>query len=333
MQIPSLLPPFTTNSIRLHSTSASPVMKTKLILDTDIGSDIDDAVCLAWLLREPACELLGITTVSGDVATRASLASSICHRLGRPDMPIHPGLAKPFYIPESRQPNVPQASIFAASDKKWPHTPVSAFSRHEAVHFLQRTIRQNPGEVTLLAIGPLTNIAALFTIDPEIPSLLKALVIMGGNFSPVRWHGSIAAGRGEWNIWNDPHAAEIVYRTPVRLHRSIGIDVTMRVEMDVPAVHQKFQVPGLDVVLDMARVWFDSGRPTITFHDPLAAVSIFYPDVCTYTQGRVRVVTEGLMEGFTLFDPQPAAPADAIHEVAEDVFPEKFFEKYFGHFI
>lgn len=307
-------------------------MKTKLLLDTDIGSDIDDAVCLAWLLREPACELLGITTVTGDVATRASLASSICHRLGHSQIPIHPGLAKPLIVPESRQPDVPQADIFAASGNKWKRTSASDFSRHEAVHFLQRTIRANPGEVTLLAIGPLTNIAALFTIDPEIPTLLKSLVIMGGNFTPVRWHGTIAAGRGEWNIWNDPHAAEIVYRAPVRLHRSIGIDVTMQVFMDVPSVHQRFHAPGLDVVLDMAQVWFDSGRKEITFHDPLAAVSIFYPEVCTYTHGRVNVVTEGLMEGYTLFNPLPSTRAEAVHEVADTVSPEKFFQFYFQHF-
>lgn len=300
-------------------------MRTKLLLDTDIGSDVDDAVCLAWLLLEPSCDLLGVTTVSGDTPVRAALASALCRRLDRPDVPIFPGLTRPIFLPESRQPDVPQASTLT----HWPHTAADLFPKHEAIHFLQKSIRAHPGEVTLLAIGPLTNIAALFTLDPEIPALLKSLVIMGGNFTPTRWHAPSGAGRVEWNIWNDPHAAEIVYRAPVRRHRSIGIDVTARVNMKPDEVRQKFRRPGLDVVLDMARVWFDGGRDEITFHDPLAAVTIFEPDLCDYERGRVRIATEGLMEGFTLFDPTDDSPA---HEVATGVSPERFFARYFANF-
>jgi purine nucleosidase len=236
-------------------------------------------------------------------------------------------------LPESRQPRVPQASILA--DGKWPHTPAGDFPKHEAIRFLQKTIRAHPGEVTLLAIGPLTNIAALFTIDPEIPSLLKALVLMGGNFTPVRWHGRYGAGRCEWNIANDPHAAEIVYRARVRQHRSIGIDVTSRVTMKPDEVREKFRRPGLDLVFDMARVWFDGGSGQITFHDPLAAVTIFEPDLCAWARGEVSIVTDGLMEGYTLFDPDvvPAtAPDEVLHEVASDVAVDRFFARYFRNF-
>lgn len=304
-------------------------MPTKLLLDTDLGSDVDDAVCLAWLLLEPSCELLGITTVSGDTATRAALASALCQQLQRPGIPIYPGLSKPLFLAESRQPNVPQASVLAGN--RWPHTAPCLFPKQSAIHFLQQTIRADPGEVTLLAIGPLTNIAALFTIDPEIPSLLKSLVIMGGNFTPTRWHAPSGAGRVEWNIWNDPHAAEIVYRAPVPLHRSLGIDVTSLVNMPPEIVREQFRRPGLELVLEMAAVWFNGGRDEITFHDPLAAVAIFEPGLCEYVQGRVRIATEGLMEGFTLFDPE-AAPPDATHQVASTVSAERFFDRYFSNF-
>ncbi|AHF92631.1 nucleoside hydrolase [Opitutaceae bacterium TAV5] len=304
-------------------------MTEKLLLDTDIGSDVDDAVCLAWLLLEPACELLGITTVTGDTAARAALADALCRRTGKAGIPVYPGLAKPLLLPESRQPRVPQATILA--EGKWPHTPAGDFPKHEAIRFLQQTIRAHPGEVTLLAIGPLTNIGALFTIDPEIPSLLKSLVIMGGNFTPTRWLGSYGAGRCEWNIVNDPHAAEIVYRARVPRHRSVGIDVTSRVNMKPDEVREKFRRPGLDLVLDMARVWFDGGRDEITFHDPLAAVTIFEPDLCTWEQGNVNIVTDGLMEGYTLFNPD-VAPAEALHEVASEVDEERFFTRYFKNF-
>jgi len=304
-------------------------MYAKLLLDTDIGSDVDDAVCLAWLLLEPCCELLGITTVTGDTARRAALASALCRQLQKPAIPIYPGLSTPLLLAESRQPEVRQASVLEGG--RWPHNVSSLFPRHGAIHFLQQTIRAHPGEVTLLAIGPLTNIAALFTIDPEIPSLLKSLVIMGGNFTPTRWHAPSGAGRVEWNIWNDPHAAEIVYRAPVPQHRSLGIDVTARVSLSPQAVREQFRSPGLELVLEMADVWFDGGRDEITFHDPLAAVTIFEPDLCEYARGRVSIATGGLMEGFTLFDPD-AAPDDAVHQVATTVSSERFFHRYFANF-
>lgn len=298
----------------------------KILLDTDIGSDVDDAVCLAWLLQEPSCDLLGITTVTGDTAARAALADALCRRAGRTDIPIYPGLARPLFLADSLQPGVPQAAILKSG--KWPHTPAEIFPRHEAVDFLRKTIREHPGEVTLLAIGPLTNLAVLFTLDPEIPSLLKELVLMGGNFTPTRWLGKYGAGRCEWNIVNDPHAAEIVYRARVARHRSIGIDVTSRVNMKPEQVREKFHRPGLDLVLDMAAVWFDGGRDEITFHDPLAAVTIFEPDMCAWTRGNVRVVLDGLMEGFTLFDPSGTVD----HEVASEVDIPRFFDRYFNNF-
>src|SRR5471030_2476621 len=143
-------------------------MRTKVLLDTDIGSDIDDAVCLAYLLANPACDLLGITTVSGDTHARASLASVLCKIAGK-KIPIHPGRRQSL-VTEQKQPHVPQAAAL----NKWDHD--TKFSQGEAVEFLRQTIRANPGEMTLLAIGPMTNIAALFAADEEIPKLLKSLV-------------------------------------------------------------------------------------------------------------------------------------------------------------
>ena len=144
------------------------MMRTKVLLDTDIGSDIDDAVCLAYLLANPACDLLGITTVTGDTVKRASMASVLCKIAGK-RIPIHPGRRQPLLSVE-QQPGVPQA---AALDR-WDHE--TRFSQGEAVEFLRQTIRANPGEVVLLGIGPMTNIAALFAAVEEIAMLLKGLV-------------------------------------------------------------------------------------------------------------------------------------------------------------
>src|SRR5215471_2753008 len=125
-------------------------MTTKVILDTDIGSDIDDAVCLAYLLAQPQCELLGITTVTGEVEKRAMMASALCKVAGK-QIPIYPGVDTPLLVPQ-KQPKAQQASAL----DKWDHD--TQFPKGEAVEFLRRTIRAHPGEVTLLTIGPLTNI-------------------------------------------------------------------------------------------------------------------------------------------------------------------------------
>ena len=194
-------------------------MSIKVLLDTDIGSDIDDAVCLAYLLANPECELLGITTVSGEAEKRAQMAIALCKVAGR-EIPIFPGAEKPLLIPQ-RQPEAPQASAL----NKWEHD--RRFPKGRAISFLRETIYSHPGEIMLLAIGPLTNIALLFSMDPEIPSLLKGLVMMCGVFT----NRLAGVGPLEWNAMLDPHATAISYHHDVKMHRSVGLDVTCQVTM------------------------------------------------------------------------------------------------------
>ena len=136
-------------------------MSIPLLLDTDIGSDIDDAVCLAYLLANPSFDLLGITTVSGDTVQRAQLASVLCRIAGR-RIPIHPGRRRTLFD-EEMQPHVPQARAL----DRWAHD--TTFTQGEAVEFLRHTIRSRPGEITLLGIGPMSNLAALFAADEATP--------------------------------------------------------------------------------------------------------------------------------------------------------------------
>jgi len=292
--------------------------RIKVILDTDIGNDIDDAVALAYLLAQPACELLGVTTVSAGTLDRARMASALC-RVAGADVPIFPGI-EPAILTPGKQGPPPQA---VALDR-WPHD--DDFPRDAAVAFLSRTIRANPGEVVLLTIGPLTNLGVLFAGEPELPALLRALVMMCGVFAP--------AGR-EWNAINDPHATAIAYGPPGRrarpaVHRSIGLDVTRQVTMAADEVRRRFAGPKLLApVLDFAEVWFADGRERITFHDPLAAASLFDDSLCGFERGRVTVeLAEGEARGTTHFEPG----ADGPHEVALSVQPGRFFEHYFSVF-
>lgn len=287
--------------------------KQKILLDTDIGSDIDDAVCLAYLLAQPDCELLGITTVTGEANRRAEMASVLCQVAGRV-VPIFPGAEKPLLVPQM-QPLAQQAAALP----KWPHRAFPKASAFEAIEFLRSTIRANPGEINLLTIGPLTNAGLLFATDPELASLLKSLTMMAGRFLSTE-------GR-EWNAMGDPHATAIVYRAQVPIHRSIGLDVTQKVWMEAADVRRRFQAELLRPVLDFAEVWFQQVNG-ITFHDPLAAVTLFDPQVCAFQRGTVEVdLASGETAGKTLWLP---GSAESRHEVAVEVAPERFFSHYFS---
>jgi inosine-uridine nucleoside N-ribohydrolase len=287
-------------------------MPHKLLLDTDIGSDIDDAVCLAYLLAQPECDLIGITTVTGEGQRRAMMASALCKAAGK-EVPIYIGAETPLIVAQ-RQPHTPQA---AALDK-WPHA--AHFPTGETIEFMRHTIRAHPGEVTLLAIGPLTNVALLFAADPAIPALLKGLVLMGGSF----WAGHFADQ--EWNLILDPHAAAIVYRAAPPVHRSIGLDVTMQVTMPAAEVRDHFQHGILRPVLDFAEVWF-AERDVLTFHDPLAATTIFDSHICGFERGQVSIeLSDQTALGKTYWKAgEPSSP----HEVATTVDAARFFRHYF----
>ena len=292
-------------------------MSTKVLYDTDIGSDIDDAVSLAYLLANPDCELLGVTTVSGDTIARAKMAS-VLTKIAKKNIPILPGVQQ-CLVTEQKQPDVPQA---VALDK-WDHD--TKFSHGGAIEFMRQTIRANPGEVILLGTGPMTNIAALFAVDEEIPKLLKSLVIMCGVFSnrvPGLW-------RLEWNALVDPVAAAMVYRAKPPIHRSIGIDVTIQVTMPAAEVRKNFMAPLLRPVLDFAEVWFQRSEK-ITFHDPLAAATIFDNKLCGFEKGHVDVEFKSdKLSGMTIWN---EGKDKGYHEVALTVDSKRFFNHFFGFF-
>ena len=285
----------------------------KVILDTDIGSDIDDALALAYLIKEPRCKLMGITTVTGEADRRAEMCSTILQHAGRDDIPVHVGCDKALLI-DLPQKHAQQAAAIGSR----PHRKFGL--NNTAIEFLRSTIRANPGEITLFAIGPMTNIGLLFATDPEIPALLKDLVLMCGKF--------YEAG-GEWNAYNDPHATAITYGNgrqarPPR-HVSYGLDVTMKCTLSAADCRARFDgIPVLAPVRDFAEVWFERA-PHVTFHDPLAAACIFHPEICQYETGEVKISLADPTLGWTVFHKKEGGP----HTVAKTVDAPCFFETYF----
>ncbi len=287
----------------------------KVLFDTDIGSDIDDAAALAYLLAQQRCNLLGITTVSGQPVERAKLASAICIAAGR-EVPIVPGGEDRLDGP-TRQPNVPQSSVLP----NWQHD--TDFGNQSAVEFMAEMIHGNPHEITLLAVGPMTNIGRLFKEYPETAALLKSLHMMIGRFS-----AKPELPTAEWNAHCDPAAASVIYATKVPVHISIGLDVTHQLVMDSRQVREYFQHPLLKPVYEMSEVWF-SARDQLRFHDPLAAVALFDRSICEYQSGSVSIKrTEDRSNGETLWE----ADADGPHRVGVTVDPDRFFASYFKVF-
>src|SRR5690606_7168794 len=139
--------------------------------------------------------------------------------------------------------------------------------------------------------GPFTNVALLFTVDPRIPSLLRELVIMGGVFTgQSRWGGG--PGVREWNAMCDPLAMAVMMAARPPRVTCVGLDVTTHCQRDADACRCAFAgLREMGLAAEMAEVWFRAGSQ-VTFHDPLAAATIFEPDLCTWAEGTVRVATQ-----------------------------------------
>jgi purine nucleosidase len=308
----------------------------KVLLDFDIGTEIDDAIALAYLLANPECELVGITTSCGESIKRAEMASVLCRAAGK-KVPIHAGCERPLLIPQMET-TAPQAAILPHYEHD------TGFAQNTAIPFMQKVIRENPGEVTLLAVAPMTNLGLLFAMDPELPELLDGLYLLCG--SPTHQRHDVVteslsamerddfirvlASQGilENNSIVDPHATSIVYRARCRNFVNIGNNVSSRVVMTPEEAERRFRHPIMQVVMSIAREWFKD-EPRVSFHDPLAAVCIFNDDVCSYKRGYMDCVLDSrLLGGMTIFREDPAGP----HQVAWDVDGDKFFEHLFEVF-
>ena len=292
--------------------------REKVIFDTDIGGDPDDALALAYLLSRPDCELLGVTIEAwgGNGPRQAEIASAICRDFGV-EVPLAVG-AGAGNLSGRRAAAVPKKpprywEIVEGRDH-------ATFSRQgDAVDFLRRTIRENPGEVTLLATGHFTNLGALFACDPEIPGLLKRLVVMGGDMQ----------GGVEWNASYDPVATAIVFmngntsRPPQTL--VVGADVTGTLRLS-PEEGRRLMagVPSLALVAEAAECWYREGHD-LFFHDPMAAAAIFRPDLFSWKDTVVRV--DFAHDGRTTCETAPSDDCGML-KVATTVDAEAFLGEF-----
>lgn len=281
----------------------------KILLDTDIGGDIDDAICLAYLLKEPQCELLGITTVCGESEKRASVADAIC-RAAQKTVPIVAGFDMPLQpIPLYPTPDG------ACALKSWPH---NICEKGNAPAFMYENIKNNPHEVILIGIGNMTNIASLFLTYPDAAELLKGLYVMNGYFGSE----PLPDPYYNWNSWADPLASKIVFETSIGIHRVIPLEVTDTLTVDARQAEALLNGDSalMKAVLDFGSQWLESSKK-LTLHDPLAAVSVFHQEICSFERGNVQVetVTKSRMGG-TAFTPDSKGNTEIARTVQKDRF-------------
>ena len=294
-------------------------VSTPIILDCDPG--IDDALAIAFATASPAIDLIGLTTVAGNVSLDKTTANAlaVASFVGAKDVPVTPGAAAPLLRPALHAEHVHGDSGLGGAV-----LPASARAAEDghAVDYLIERLGAARGEITLVATGPLTNIALALTREPRLATWVKDFVIMGG--SAGRGNVSHAA---EFNIWADPEAAAITFRAGWTV-RMIGLDVTMRAQATF-AVQERMRGLGalgsqllLPALAQYRSSVYEPGEPPV--HDVCAIVSIADPTVFSYTPALVQVETHGtLTSGMTVTDFTPSASHNT--QVAMAVDADRFW--------
>jgi purine nucleosidase len=281
-------------------------MSTKIILDCDPG--VDDALAIAFAHGHPDIDLVGITSVAGNVSldktTRNALA--VADFVGAHTVPVTPGGPVPLIRDAMHAERTHGETGLGGA--VLPEPGRKPRDGH-AIDYIIDTIGAAPGEITLVATGPLTNIALAVRREPLLATWVKDFVIMGG--SSGRGNVTPAA---EFNVWADPEAAAIVFSAGWNV-RMIGLDVTLRA-LATPPVRERmreFGKLGSDLLLPALAQYHDSAGDDPAVHDVCAVVSVAHPSVFGYTPAAVEVETAGrLTAGMTVTSFQTDAPNTSV---------------------
>jgi inosine-uridine nucleoside N-ribohydrolase len=273
----------------------------KVIYDTDPG--VDDAMALLFLHRHPDIDLLGVTTVFGNASVDTTTRNALfLKREWNIPCPVARGASVTF--DPARHERAWPTMVHGHNglgDIAVPETIDLPTDPRPAYQFIIDTVRANPGEVTLVAVGRMTNLALAVKHDPEIASLVKGVVIMGGNFyvpgnvSPV----------AEANIHGDPEAADVVMTASWKVV-VVGLDVTAVTTMgrSYLADMAKEGGPSVQLLSDLSQSYIDFYRHAVEdgmmVHDSCACVYVVAPELFDTIEGSIRVVCGGIADGQTI---------------------------------
>ena len=252
-------------------------IKEKIIIYTDIGDDIDDALAISFAVKSPEIELIGVTTVWKDTAARARLAKRVLQMLGRDDIPVYIGCAQPL--------------IGKVDDKEIPNQysedmdGIAVNTDMDAVDYIIDTVMKSEGDITLVTIGALTNIALAIVKKPEIKNKIKRIVMMGGAYY---FHYN------EYNIECDAEAARIVFESGIQI-KAVGLDVTLKCQLTQQDV-ERIEHPHNEITKFLSNLigrWRSINNYLPILHDPLAVCAVFDKEFLEFKEERIVIETKG----------------------------------------
>ena len=263
-----------------------------MIIDTDPG--IDDAMAIFYAVANPAIDLLGLTTVFGNVRTSQATRNALflLEEIGI-NLPVAPGLHKPRVLP----PFPPSAAVHGEEGfgSLLEIKPRNSPRAELAPDFLVRMAQENKGEITLCPIGPLTNVAAAIDLDPDFCKNLKNIIIMGGS---LRTGGNITPA-AEANIYHDPHAADFVFENGSNI-TMVGLDVTDRVVCSREYFKAlALESPQIGSLLNQMADFYITFYESISkingcgMHDPTALIRCAEPSFFKTEAHKIKVILSG----------------------------------------
>ena len=281
------------------------VAREKVIIDTDIGDDVDDAFALALAVKSPEFEILGVSTTFRDTELRAKLVDRFLGEVGRSDIPVTAG--KPTPPTQMSQRRYVEGGHFAKS------------SHGDAAEFLLDQIRKYPGEITLIAIGPLMNVGAAIDRDASTFGKLKRVVFMGGSirkgYGDYGYNEHVAP-MPEWNILNDVASAQKLFASGVPLF-VMPLDST---QLKLDEVKRAFLFTRGTAVTDQLTILYHLwAMETPTLFDPMAVAFALKPELCPVTPLHIRVDEKGFTRE------EPGTPNA---QVCLQSNPDDFFQFY-----
>ena len=278
----------------------------KIIIDTDVGDDVDDTFAVALALRSPELEILGISTTFGDTEGRAKILDRLLGEAGRPEILVAAGVASQITSPMTQLKYGEGGHFGKATHPK-------------AVDFILEQIRHYPGEITLVAIGPLVNVGGLIDRDLETFRKLRRVVLMGGSIE--RGYGDLGYSKphkpeAEWNIKNDVRSAQKLFASGVPIFMMPLDSTQLKLDEVKRAILFQAGTPVTDALTLLYHEW---GQETPTLFDAMTIAYILDPKLCPVKPMHIAVDDEGFTRA------EPGAPNA---QVCLDSDSEAFFRFY-----
>jgi inosine-uridine nucleoside N-ribohydrolase len=265
------------------------------ILDVDTG--IDDALALALAVNSPEVDLLAVTTLAGnvDITQTTDNTRRVLTLLGATDVPVHRGASRPLAKKPLHAAHVHGSNGLGNAVLPEGTNPIGPDRGPAAII---RMATQRPGEITLVCVGPLTNLAIALNVEPCLPSLLKRVVIMGGAF----FNRGNVTEHAEFNIYADPEAAAQVFETAFPDLTVVGLDVTHQATLSRAAWERAGTSESASARLAhliFGASFTERGLSDCYLHDPMALAIAMDPTLATYLTGQVSVEPDSERRGKT----------------------------------